>query len=128
MLSLKLVICVWNRCATKEARRVSPARRSCVMEPRSRLEGVLMWQYPGVALLAERFAHVLSWFLLWRCTGLKITKQARESSLVGVVVFPRGEVSDMTAAADLTRPGQGGLHDLLIELDGGKGALLLVLF
>jgi hypothetical protein len=98
------------------------------MEPHSRQGGVLMWQCPEGAFLAARFAHVLSWFLLWRVTGLQITEQAREGSLVDVVLFPRGEVSDMTAAADIGGPGQGGLHDLLIERDGNKDELLVVLF
>src|SRR5579884_2658267 len=59
--------------------------------------GCLIWRFPRLRLCLE------------------VTEQAGESLLVGVVIFPSGEVTDMPHAANIGCPCLRSLHHCLIE-------------
>ncbi len=59
---------------------------------------------------------------------LKIKKQALESLLVGVLIFPPAKVSNMPGTTDIDSPGRICLLHRLIQRDGEKHQLVLLLF
>src|SRR5260221_13512287 len=65
---------------------------------------------------------------LWLVMGLKIKKQALERLLVGVLIFPPAKVSNMPGTTDIDSPGHICLLHRLIQRDGEKHQLVLLLF
>jgi hypothetical protein len=80
-----------------------------------------------MSMLNERSDSTLIGLLLARRDRalLQITQQTSESALVGIVVLPLAEIPDVARVADIGSPGQGGLHDLLIQLEGKKDELIV---
>src|SRR5713226_8993427 len=59
--------------------------------------------------------HLPSYLPLWGCIGLENTEQARKRPLIGVVVFPLGEVSNMAGTADVLCPSYVARQDGVIQ-------------
>src|SRR5205085_11126068 len=74
---------------------------------------------------------ILTVLLKFACcwgVGLKVTKQPFQAFLVGIMIFPVSKVTNMPCSSDVGGPGQVGLHDHLVELDGKEHWFVLMLF
>src|ERR1700736_2520319 len=59
---------------------------------------------------------------------LEITQQSRQPFLVGVVVLPLGEVTNVAHTANIGCPRLMSLHYRLIQLDRKENRLILIVF
>src|SRR5260221_366184 len=99
----------------------SPSR-----ERRAWLRGMLYSQGPGRRLAERRLLDCA--LLQWR-SRLQIAEQALQPALVGVMVFPAGEISNMARLFDVCSPISGALDDPFIQADGKEhGALCFAFF
>src|SRR5260221_2218221 len=99
----------------------SPSR-----ERRERLMRIAHFKWPERRLAERRLSGCA--LLQWRAR-LQIAEQALQPALVGVMVFPAGEISNMARLFDVRSPISGALDDLFIQADGKEhGALCLAFF
>lgn len=77
--------------------------------------------------LAERL--LIGCTSLWWGVGLQIAEQAFQPTLIAIMVFPGGEISNMACLFEVCGPIGGALHHLLIQTDRKEhGALYLAFF
>src|SRR5712691_8295639 len=81
----------------------------------------------GFAPVGKGLCVLLDRSYWWDAPGLKITQQALQSSLIGIVLFPLDKVSNMSLLTNSSCPCFGCLHNGLIQFDGEEHRLALLL-